>query len=91
MKIEDLENRLKRWLLLLAGLVGIGYQQYTGEVNWFLLLVFTSMAGVPGIAEIILLIKNSPIVIRSSSSHSEPLELDSENLHSGSSENDTKT
>lgn len=79
MSTKDLETRLKRWLLLLVGLVGIGYQQYTGEVNSFLLLVFTSMVGVPGIAEIISLIKNSPIVIRSSSSPSEHSESDLDN------------
>lgn len=89
MSTKDLENRLKRWVLLIAGLAGIAYQQYTGEVNWFLLLIFTSMAGVPGITEIILLIKNSPIVIRSSSSPSEPSESELDSSHSKSLENDS--
>jgi hypothetical protein len=65
---------------MLAGLAGIAYQQWTGQVNWVLLLIFTSMAGVPGLAEIISLIKNSPIQLQSSSSRQQLLEPGSENV-----------
>jgi hypothetical protein len=73
------DTKIKSWVLLVAGLLGIGYQQYTGEKNWILLLIYTSMTGVPGVATIISLIKNSPIVLQSPSSPQEPLESDSEN------------
>jgi len=79
------EARAKSWLLLIAGLAGIGYQQWTGEVNWILLLVFTTMTGIPGIAEIISLIRSSPLVLQSSSSPSEPLEQASGTLSQNSS------
>lgn len=75
MKTKD-DARLKSWFLLLAGLAGMAYQQYTGEVSWPLLLIFTLMTGVPGGAYLISLIKNSPIVLQSSVSPEPPLELD---------------
>jgi hypothetical protein len=77
------ENRLKSWILLLAGLAGMAYQQLTHNVNLVLLLVFTAMTGVPGLANIISLIKNSPIVLQSYSSQPEPLEQDSGNVSQG--------
>ena len=73
------DTKVKSWILLIAGLLGMGYQQYTGEVNWILLLIFASMTGVPGLAHIISLIKNSPIVLQSSSSQPEDLEQASDN------------
>jgi hypothetical protein len=84
-KISRDEAKLKSWILLLSGLVGIGYEQYTGKVNWILLLIFTTMTGVPGLASIISLLKNSPIVIQSSLSQQEPLvrELDNSSDTSG--------
>jgi hypothetical protein len=84
-KISRDEAKLKSWILLLSGLVGIGYEQYTGKVNWILLLIFTTMTGVPGLASIISLLRNSPIVIQSSLSQQEPLvrELDNSSDTSG--------
>lgn len=82
---KETDTKIKSWILLLAGLAGIGYQQYTGEVNWILLLIFTSMTGVPGVATIISLIKNSPIILQSSASRLERSESDSENSPQNSS------
>lgn len=83
---ETSDAQLKSWVLLIAGLIGIGYQQYTGETNWLLLGIFTLMAGVPGATQLFSLIKNSPIVLQSSLSRREQSELDSENAHIDSSE-----
>jgi hypothetical protein len=76
-KEKDLQ--LKSWVLMLAGFSGIGYQQWTGEVDLVLLAVFTLMAGVPGAAQLISLIRNSPIVMQSSSSPPESLDTEQEN------------
>jgi hypothetical protein len=76
---KETDTKIKSWILLIAGLVGIAYQQYTGEVNWILLLIFTSMTGVPGVATIISLIKNSPIVLQSPSSPPGSSESESDN------------
>lgn len=73
------DDAVKSWILLLAGLAGIGYQQWTGDVNIVLLLIFTTMTGVPGIASIISLIKTSPIVLQSSSSQPQRSESEQEN------------
>lgn len=35
-------------VLLIAGLAGIGYQQYTERVVWPLLVVYAVMIGLPG-------------------------------------------
>jgi hypothetical protein len=61
------DTKLKSWILLLAGLAGIGYQQWTGEVHWVLLLIFTTMTGIP-LTGIVSLLRNSLIVSQSSSS-----------------------
>jgi hypothetical protein len=78
------DDTLKSWILLVAGLAGIAYQQWTGEVNWLLLLIFTTMTGVPGLAQLFSLIKSSPIVLQSQSSPPEHLESGSENVSSKS-------
>lgn len=78
MKAKD-DARLKSWLLLFAGLVGMGYQQYTGKVSWPLLLTFTVMTGIAGSAEVISLIRGSRIVLPSSSSQPELSEQESDN------------
>ena len=80
------DTKIKSWILLLAGLAGIAYQQWTGEVNWILLLIFTTMTGVPGLTNLISLIKNSPIVLQSSSSRQELLEQDSDSASQSSLE-----
>jgi len=71
---KEQDNQVKSWVLLLAGLAGIAYQQWTGEINIVLLGIFTAMSGVPGLAHIISLIKSSPIVLQSSASQQESLE-----------------
>lgn len=58
---------VKDLVLFFGGLAGIAYQQLTGNVNMVLLLIFTAMTGVPGLTNIISLIRSSPTVLRSSS------------------------
>jgi hypothetical protein len=74
---RNTEDKIKVWFLFFFGLFGIGYQQYTHDVNWILLLIFTSMTGSPMVATILSLLKNSPTVISSSSSPPEDAESDS--------------
>lgn len=57
----------KDLILFFGGLCGIAYQQITNNVNIVLLVIFTAMTGVPGLTNIISLVKNSPIVLPSSS------------------------
>jgi hypothetical protein len=77
---------VKEWLLLIAGLAGIGYQLITDNVNIVLLIVFTAMAGVPGLANLISLFRNSSTVLQSVSSPQESAELESGNSLPSSSE-----
>ncbi len=51
----------------LCGVAGIGYQQYTGQVNIFLLAVFTMMMGLPGITNLLALFR-SPTALELSQS-----------------------
>ncbi len=64
----------KDLILFFGGLAGIAYQQITNNVNIVLLLIFTAMTGVPGLTQIISLVRNSPIVLESRSSQPEPVE-----------------
>jgi hypothetical protein len=82
------DTKLKSWILLFAGLAGMGFQQYTGQVNWLLLLIFASMTGVPGLAHIISLLKNSPIMLQSFSSRQELLDSESDNASPNSLKGD---
>lgn len=77
MRPERRSALAKEWILLLAGLAGIGYQMITDNVNIALLLVCTAMTGVPGLAHVLSLIRNSPIVLQSSSSPPDYSELES--------------
>ena len=43
--------------LFVVGLGGIIFQLVTGEVNFALLAVFTAMTGVPGLTNLVLLIR----------------------------------
>lgn len=86
MRKDGDDSKLKSWILLAAGMAGIGYQQWTGEVNWILLLIFTSMTGVPGLTSILALIKSSPTILQSSLSQQQRSELDSNNASQNSSE-----
>ncbi len=80
------EEKLKSWILLIAGMAGIGYQQYTGETDWVLLLIFTAMTGVPGITTLIAIIKNSPTTLQSLLPQQVDSEQESDSLLSNSSE-----
>lgn len=83
---KETDAQLKSWILLIAGLCGIAYQQITGERDWVLLLIFTTMTGVPGLANIISLVKSSPVVLQSSLSPQQDLEQDLEKSSQESSE-----
>lgn len=49
----------KDLILFFGGLAGIGYQQVTGDVNTVLLVIFTAMTGVPGLTNLISLLRGS--------------------------------
>jgi hypothetical protein len=44
-------------VLLAAGVLGIGFQQVTGEVNSLLLTVYMTMIGIPGLSSGLWLLK----------------------------------
>lgn len=44
-------------VLFVFGLSGIGYQTLTGQVDISLLLVFTAMTGVPGLTNLVSLLR----------------------------------
>ncbi len=78
--MEKSQNKkLRSWGLLLFGLGGITYQQWTGETNGLLLLIYTSMIGVPGLTDVLSLLENSPTVMRSSLSRRSERVSDSDN------------
>lgn len=52
-------------ILFVGGLCGIAYQQYTNNVNWLLLLVFSSMTGIPGVLNIVALLRNTSAIAQS--------------------------
>lgn len=85
MRAKD-DLRIRSWIFLLAGLAGIGYQQWSGEVNGFLLATYLVMTGIPGIAELFSLIRNSPVVLQSSSSQPEQSEPELDTSSSGTSD-----
>lgn len=60
-RLDRLIGMLKDLILFLGGLAGIGYQQLTGNVNTVLLIIFTAMTGVPGLTNIISLLRASSI------------------------------
>jgi hypothetical protein len=62
---------VKDLILFFGGLTGIAYQQITGNVNVVLLMIFTAMTGVPGLMNIISLVRNSPTE-SPSSQHQQP-------------------
>lgn len=65
-------------VLLVFGLAGIAYQQVTGNVNFVLLAIFTAMTGVPGLTNLMPLLRGIPTVSHSSPSASEQPSTDSE-------------
>jgi len=72
----------KDLILFIGGLSGIGYQQVTGDVNFILLAIFTAMTGVPGLTNLIAIMRGSVIESRSPSSALPPLDSDSGNSSS---------
>lgn len=46
-------------VLLMFGLAGIAYQQVTGEVNFVLLAIFSTMTGIPGFVNLLPLLRGS--------------------------------
>lgn len=61
----------KDLILFFGGLAGIGYQQISGDVNTLLLVIFTAMTGVPGLTNLISLLRGTPIELEQRSSPSE--------------------
>lgn len=55
-----------------GGLIGIGWQLVTGEVNVPLLTVFAAMTGIPGVAQLISLARGPGTESRSSPAPSPP-------------------
>lgn len=74
---------VKDLILFFGGLTGIAYQQITGDVNLVLLIIFTTMTGVPGLTNIISLVRNSPTVLPSS----QPPPVSSQSASDSSSQN----
>lgn len=70
---------VKDMLLFFGGLAGIGYQQVTGEVNVFLLMIFTAMTGVPGLTSLISMWRGSGIVLPSQREASPDVPSESDN------------
>lgn len=55
-------------VLFLGGLTGIAFQQITGNVHPLLLLVFSLMAGIPGLTHLIMIVRAGITTEPSSSS-----------------------
>lgn len=54
-RIEKVISVGRDLVLFVFGLVGISFQQVTGNVNFVLLAIFTAMTGMPGLAHLIVL------------------------------------
>ena len=67
----------KDLILFLGGLFGIGYQQVSGDVNTVLLVIFTAMTGVPGLTNLVALLRGTPIELEPPASVSESSESNS--------------
>lgn len=76
-------------VLFLGGLAGIGYQQLTGNVSTTLLIVFTTMIGLPGLTNVISLLRGGgatespPPSSPSSDSSTGPIALPSSSWEAG--------
>lgn len=78
MKTDQKIAVTKDIILFVLGVGGIVYQLVTGNVNFGLLAVFTAMAGVPGVTNMISLLRGGfGTGSQSSSPVPEPLESDS--------------
>jgi hypothetical protein len=58
---------LRDVLLLLGGLAGIGYQTVTGKVDISLLIAFLAMTGLPGLTNLVSLLRGGSAGVLSSS------------------------
>lgn len=57
MRPEQIVSIIRDVILFIVGVGGIVYQLITGEVNFALLAVFTAMTGVPGLTNMISLLR----------------------------------
>lgn len=78
-RLERIISVGKDLILFLGGLAGIGYQQISGNVNFILLAIFTAMTGVPGLTNLITLLRGTVIKLPSQSPVLPPSSLESEN------------
>lgn len=63
-------------LLFALGILGIGYQQYTGRFNLALMILYGLMVGVPGLAQLIVAFRglsSEEVPTSSTGPSSEPL------------------
>jgi hypothetical protein len=58
---ERIISVVRDQILFLGGLAGIAYQQISGNVNFALLAIFTAMTGVPGLTNLISLLRGTTI------------------------------
>lgn len=73
--VRDVIAIAKDAILFLGGLSGIAYQQVTGNVNFVFLAIFTAMTGIPGLTNLIFLLRGSSTDLPSPlpvQRHSEP-------------------
>lgn len=83
---KERDDSLRSWVLLLAGLTGMAYQQWTGNINELLLLIFTSMTGMPGLAHLISLVRSSITALQSPYVPQESRDTESDNSSQSMSE-----
>lgn len=77
-RTERIISVIKDLLLFLGGLAGIGYQQLTGNVNFWLLMIFVTMTGVPGLTNLISLLRGTVINLPSQLQVSRPSSQESD-------------
>lgn len=78
-KAERFISITKDLILFLGGLAGIAYQQITGNVNTLLLVIFTAMVGIPGLTNLVTLLRGTTIALPSQSQVQPHSELESDN------------
>lgn len=79
-KLDKAVSVTRDLVLLVFGLSGIAYQQVTGEVNFVLLAIFTTMTGIPGLVNLLPLLRGLPTDSQSSAPASTPPHSDSPNV-----------
>jgi hypothetical protein len=81
-RTERIISVAKDLILFFGGLAGIAYQQISGNVNFTLLVIFTAMTGVPGLTNLITLLRGTAIKLPSQSPVLPPSPLESDNSSS---------